>query len=68
MVLRDLQDLRIKKVYDPGNIRNGIKQLEQRKDIVIRPVDKGGAIVIQSKEAYKNELNRQIQNENTDQK
>lgn len=57
MVLKDLHDLKIKRIYDPGDIKSGIKKLEAIKDVVIRQVDKGGAIVIQSKDAYKEEMN-----------
>lgn len=31
MVLKDLQDLKIKKIYDPSDIKSGIKKLEERK-------------------------------------
>lgn len=65
MILKDLEDLKIKKTYDPGDIKSGIKKLEARKEIVIRQADKGGAIVIQSKDAYKEELNRQPSDKDT---
>lgn len=68
LVLKDLQELKIKKVYNPGDIKNGIKKLEARKDIVIRQADKGGAIVIQSKVDYNDEINRQLNDETTYQK
>lgn len=42
------------------NIEIGIKHLENLKDLVIRPADKREVIVIQTKEAYKVELRRQI--------
>lgn len=42
MVMKDLDSLRIKKVQDPLFIKRGIESLEKRKDIVIRPTDKGG--------------------------
>lgn len=52
-------------MWDPTEIREGIKQLEQRKNIVVRPVNKGGAIVILSKEAHKNEINKQLKDSQT---
>lgn len=64
-ILNDLQDLKIKRVLDPGIIKNGIKKLEARKDIVLRQADKGGAIVIQSKVDYNEELNRQLNDTDT---
>lgn len=65
LVLQDIDQIKIKKAADPIHIRNGIKRLTERKDIVIRPADKGGAIVLQSKEQYLTELNRQLQDGTT---
>lgn len=39
--------------------------LTKRKDIVIRPADKGGGVVIQSKEQYQKEIDRQLHDEST---
>lgn len=44
MVKQDLNKLQIRKTKDLTHIRNCIKKLEERKEIVIRPADKGGAI------------------------
>lgn len=55
-------------MYDPGDMKSAIKKLEARKEILIRQADKGGAIVIQSKVAYKEELNRQLSDEDIYQK
>lgn len=65
LVLKDLESLEIKKLSDPIHIKNGIKSLKERKDTIVRPADKGGAIVIQSKEQYQNEIRRQLQDEST---
>lgn len=38
MFFKDLHDLKIKRVHDPGDIKSGIKNFEDRKDVVIREV------------------------------
>lgn len=63
LVLQDLELLTPKKISDPIHIKKGIKTLTERKDIVIRPADKGAAVVIQSKEQYLQEL--KLQDEDT---
>lgn len=65
LVLQDLESLKLKKISDPIHIKKGIKLLKERNDVVIRPADKGGALVLQSKEQYQNELNRQLQDKET---
>lgn len=65
MVLQDLEKLKIKKMKDPQDIRKGIKEREDNKNVVIRPADKGGAIVVLSKEYYNNELMEQLNDINT---
>lgn len=65
LVLQDLDAQKLKKVSDPIHIKRGYKTLTKRKDIVIRPADKGGGVVIQSKEQYQEEINRQLQDETT---
>ena len=42
--------------------RNAIKRLQERKDIVIKPVDKGGAIVVWRRDLYFQEALRQFSN------
>ena len=42
--------------------RNALRNLPQRKDIVIKPADKGSAVVVLSKEDYIKEANRQLNN------
>ena len=41
-----------------------IKELRSNEDIIIKPADKGGAIVVMTTEAYKAEVYRQLNNEN----
>lgn len=65
LVLQDLDTLKLKKVSDPIHINIGIQTLTKRKDIVIWPADKGGGVVIQLKEQYQNEIDRQLQDEST---
>ena len=50
---------------DPIQIRKGIHSLKKCKDIVIRPADKGGGVVVQSKEQYNSELLRQLEDVET---
>ena len=42
--------------------RRALKSLRERTDIVIKPADKGSAVVIMSQEGYIAEVNRQLQN------
>lgn len=42
MVLHELEKLKINKMKDPQENKLGIKQLEERKNVVIRPADNGG--------------------------
>ena len=65
LVLRDLEKLKTKKVPDSKSIRKGIKELEENKQVIIRPADKGGAIVVLSKEYYYEELEGQLEDSNT---
>lgn len=65
LVLQDLESLKLKKILDTIHIKKGIKLLTERNYIVVRPADKGGAIVLQSKEQYQNELNKQLYNKTT---
>lgn len=69
MILKDFHDLKINRIYNPGDIKISIKKLEASKDVVVKQADKGGAIVIQSKKVYKEEeLDQQLCNEEMYQK
>lgn len=56
LVLKDIEDLPLKKRVNPDYIRDGIKSLEERCDIIIRPADKGGGVVVMDKSFYHNQL------------
>lgn len=55
MVIKDLELVKIKKVNDPA-YKRGIECLTKWKDLVIRPADKGGGLVVLSKAYYNNEM------------
>lgn len=50
---------------DPIHIKKGIQTLIKRKDLVIRPADKGGGVVLQTKINYLTEIERQLSDEST---
>lgn len=60
VVLEDLKDLKIKKKEEPDFVKSGIRKLTKRKDDVIWPTDKGGGIVILSKEQYNESMLKMI--------
>lgn len=57
LVLRDLDLLPSKKTYLDPNIKKGLKSLCEQKNLIIRPADKGGTIVILNKEDYITKMN-----------
>lgn len=63
--MKDLDQLKIKKIKDSIHIKKGIQSLIRRKDLVIRPADKGGGVVLQTKDNYLKEIKRQLQDEST---
>ena len=65
MVLKDLDQLKVKKLPNPMAIHKGIKMLEENKEVIIRPADKGGAIVVLAKDYYYEELAKQLEDTNT---
>lgn len=56
LVLGDLDALTINKPHNNPSVKAGLKQLCERKELVVRPADKGGAIVILDKCDYENEI------------
>lgn len=46
-------------------MKKGIQTLIKRKDLVIRAADKGGGVVLQTKDNYLKEIQRQLQDEST---
>ena len=63
--LRQLQRLRVQNVRDNLSPleRQALKNLRRRRDIVIKPADKGSAVVVLRKEDYIKEAERQLRNE-----
>lgn len=68
LVLEDVRALKIKKKEEPAHIKKGIKTLLRRNDVIIRPADKGGGIVIQTKEDYHTAMSKLLDDEITYQK
>lgn len=65
MVITDLDSLKVKKVWDPVYIKKGIQALEEKKEILIRPADKGGGILLMTKAYYKEEMKRLLGDRDT---
>ena len=65
LVLRDMEKIIPKKGVNPQYIYDGIKKLEARKDVIVRPADKGGGVVILSKEFYINQITEMLSDEET---
>lgn len=55
LVLKDIEGLAPTKRVSPDYIK-GIKLLEERKAIIIRPADKGDEVVVMNKPFYHNQL------------
>lgn len=64
LVLKDLANLNVRSAQTQHNIKVGLEALMNRKDIVIRPADKGGAIVMDH-DSYNNEILRILSDTNT---
>ena len=59
MVQGKIQDLEIKRTTHSNKlVMEGIKALEQNKNIVVRPADKGGGVVILKRADYYGEIDR----------
>lgn len=65
MVLKDLESLPKKRIYDHPDLRIGLKSLCERKYLIIRPADKGGGLVILDKDDYHAEMCRILEDTNT---
>ena len=66
-IIKEVSKLNIKKQTPKNNLskaeRNALQQLKTNRDIVIKEADKGGAIVIMTKEQYSNMVMKHL---NTD--
>ena len=58
LVLNDLDKLPKKRIHQDPTIQAGLQTLCAKKNIIIRPADKGGGMVILDKEAYLQEMYR----------
>lgn len=65
LVLKDLDKLKIRKYYKDTRFHEGLESLKQRSDIIIRPADKGGGIVVMDKSSYVSEMNRILSDTDT---
>lgn len=52
LVLKDIATLPIKKQYNHSFPRRGLKSLCDKKDLIVRPADKGGGIIVMDKPDY----------------
>lgn len=67
LVLRDLEQIVPKKDVNQRHIREGIESLEKRKDIIVRPADKGGGVIL-DKGFYHQQMTEMLSDECTDNK
>lgn len=58
IVCSDLETMKIKKLRDPYYLKAGIATLEKNKNVIVRPADKGGGLVVMSKAFYKEKMDR----------
>lgn len=65
LVLKDLKSLPVKKFHNYPIPKEGFQSLCNRKDIIVRPADKGEGIVIMDKVDYVAEMNRILEDEDT---
>ena len=68
-VLKDIDDLNVEGLKPFHNLsrveHEAIKQLQSNQDIIIKPADKGGAVVILKTEDYRNECLRLLSDRKT---
>lgn len=65
MVVKDLVALKIPRSNKNSDFQTSMKQICARNDIIIRPADKGGGIVILNKTDYLDEMNRLLSDNET---
>lgn len=65
LVLKDLAKLPPKKIFNQSFPMAGFKSLCDRKNLVVRPADKGGGIVIQDRPDYVTEMYRILSDQDT---
>ena len=65
VVLRDLDKIKISKFKMNKNLEEGLETLCKNKELVIRPADKGGGIVVLDRKDYLRELNKIVSDQNT---
>lgn len=65
MALSDLDLMNMRKIKDLAFIKEGIISLESKKDVIICPADKGGGLVVMSKQFFKGEMCHLLEDTNT---
>ena len=65
MVQDDIRELPIPQNGSSAKFKQGIKSIEQNKQIVVRPADKGGGLVILNREYYYKEMQQQLEDKKT---
>lgn len=65
LVLADLEKIKVKNSNVSKKEQKIVNKIQKRKDLVVRPADKGGGLVLIKKEMYLEELTKQLQDDTT---
>lgn len=65
ILLRDLDNLKVKNANMSKELQEGLDKLCLQKDLIIRPVNKGGGIVVLDKDDYLTQLEKIVSDRDT---